>query len=68
MSFLEKLGAAGAVAFVVALIALLVGWFMNLYALILGVVNFDPQGNWALLLARFVGLFFFPLGGFLGYF
>lgn len=68
LTFLEKLGLAGALAALVAFITLLVGWVMNLFALVEGVIAFDPSGNWALLLARLVGIFLFPLGGILGFF
>lgn len=67
-SLTEKIGAAGISALLIAFIAALAGWGMNIFALITGVVNFAPDSNWVLLVLRTIGVFVFPLGGVLGYF
>lgn len=68
MSFFEKVGAVGALAFLVLVLAVAYGWCVNLYQLIVTASAFDATTNVAFLLLRFVGLFVFPLGGGLGLF
>lgn len=58
MKFVYSLG----VTWLVVIIALVVGWGMNVYALI---THHDSIG---LFIARVCGIFIAPLGGILGYF
>lgn len=53
---------------VLVLIAAIVGWCMNLVALINGCVDFTAASNWVLLLLRAVGVFVAPVGAVLGLF
>lgn len=66
--FFDTLGLAGGILAVIAVAALFYGWVMNLIAFIQGVVNFDPNGNWVLLIARGVGIVVGIIGAVLGYF
>lgn len=59
-----KLSTAAALAFVAVIVAVIVGWVMNIIAIVAAVS--DPIT--AMFILRCVGIFVAPLGAILGYF
>lgn len=53
---------------VLVFLVVAVGWALNLFHLATGAMNFTPESNLAMLMLRAVGVFVFPVGGFLGLF
>jgi len=55
-----------AFSFFVGIIALIIGWFMNLYTVINSAINGAEVTT--LFIVRIMGIFIGPIGGVLGYF
>lgn len=64
LRFWNNVGFATSLSFLVGILALLVGWVMNIFAIVQTLS--DPLTG--LFIARLVGTVVFPLGGVLGYF
>lgn len=66
-SFFAALGILGIISYFVLLIAGIVGYVMNLYKLVMMIIEPGVEFT-VLLVGRAVGVFFGPLGAILGYF
>ncbi len=63
-------GVVGVVAFYALVLALIPGWFMNIYQLVMYAVNGTnvlADGVLVMFILKIVGVFFGPLGGILGW-
>jgi len=61
------LGIAGIIGFWVSVLALFVGYFINIFKLI-GMIGTDVSVHLTVFILRIVGLFVGPLGGIMGIF
>ncbi len=64
----ESLDILGALTIIGVVLAAVVGWFMNIYALFIMAMSYGPDTNLLMAGLRVVGIFVAPLGGFLGLF
>jgi len=58
--------AAGIFTYFVLIFGLLIGYIMNIYTVVIGFLNSVPFDT--MFIGRIIGLFFYPLGGVLGWF